>query len=109
MGNAEDFRREADALDSCQRAITAVYLEKVKEGVTEEEITKMIDRETWLTGEEAAQYFNIEVEEAGEIAACTSDYFDKYRNLPKNLFQKENKENNLNLKKLQLEFQLLSL
>ena len=109
MGNAEDFRREADALDSCQRAITAVYLEKAKEGVTEAKITEMIDRETWLTGEEAAQYFQIEVEDSGEIAACSSDYFDKYRHLPENLFQKENKVDGKQFRKLQLELQLMSL
>lgn len=111
-GNAEDFRKEADALDSCQRAITSVYMENVKEGVTEEEITEMINKETWFTGEEASKYFNITVEENSEACACTSDYFSKYLNLPKNLDKQKNnkKEDDKELKeKLQVQLDLLTM
>lgn len=94
-GNADDFRREADALDSCQKAITAVYMENVKDGVTEGDITDMVNKETWLTGEEAEKYFNIEVEQTGNIAACTSSFFDKYKNTPKEF--KKNTENKIEI------------
>lgn len=81
-GNADDFRREAAVLDSCQKAITSVYMEHAQPGITEKQITEMMNKETWLTGAQAAEYFQIEPEEKAEIAACASLYFDKYLNLP---------------------------
>ena len=81
-GTADDYRKEADALDVCERSIVNVYMEHAKENIPEEQIRQMIDTETWLTGDLAAQYFNIEVEEAAEAVACASDYFDRYKNTP---------------------------
>lgn len=112
MGDANDMRKEADALDSCQKAITEVYLKNAREGITVEQLTEMIDRETWLTGAEATQYFNVESEEVVEVMACESDYFDRYEHVPKGLRTQEicifEKEDNLK-EKLQLELELLSL
>ncbi len=88
--NADDFRSMADSLDVCQKSILSIYMENVKEGITEEKIVKMINKETWFTGDEAEQYFNIEVEDIGEFVACTSDYFEKYKNIPQNVLNKEN-------------------
>lgn len=83
--NADELRKDAELLDTCQKAILNTYMNKVKEGVTEEEINKMINDETWLVGEDASKYFDFVVEESVEAAACTSDYFDKYQNTPENL------------------------
>lgn len=82
MGNADDFLKMAEALENCQKSITAIYMEKVRKNVTEEEMTEKINDETWMTGEKAAEIFEIEVEEQGEIAACTSQYFGRYNHLP---------------------------
>ncbi|HCL4466765.1 TPA: Clp protease ClpP [Clostridium botulinum] len=92
--NADNLRSIADSLDTCQKSILAIYMENVKEGITEEEITEMINKETWFTGDEAEKYFNIEVENQGELVACTSDYFDKYKNTPKSLLNKSSQNIN---------------
>lgn len=90
-GNADDFRKTADILDTCQKSIMSIYMDNVKEGVTEEKISEMINEETWLTGDEATQYFDFEVEEQSDVVACTSEYFDKYNKTPKNILNtKEN-------------------
>ena len=62
-----------------EAGIMNVYKENLKEGIEIEEIQQLVDAETWLSGEEAEKYFNIEVVEAKEVAACSSDYFDKYQ------------------------------
>ena len=31
------------------------------------------------------QYFNVEIEEKAAVAACASDYFEKYNNIPETL------------------------
>lgn len=55
---------------------------KAKPNIKEEEINDLINNETWLTGEDAAKYFNIELEESINVVACSSNYFNKYRNMP---------------------------
>lgn len=84
-GNADDMRKEADILDGCQKVILNTYMKHTKEGVTPEQINALIDAETWKNGEEWQEYFDIEVAEKSNAAACTSDYFDKYNNLPEKL------------------------
>ncbi|MGQ0419818.1 Clp protease ClpP, partial [Bacillus sp. HC-Mk] len=81
-GNANDFRKMAEDLDNIESGIMNVYKENLKEGIEMEEIQQLVDAETWLSGEEAEKYFNIEVVEAKEVAACTSNYFDKYQKTP---------------------------
>ncbi len=84
-GDADDMRKEADVLDGCQKVILNTYMRHAKEGVTEEQINSLIDAETWKTGEDWQEYFDVQVSETDPVAAATSEYFDKYRNLPKNL------------------------
>ena len=62
-GNADRFAAIINQLDKCQQMITDIYMEKVKEGVTEDEITEMINAETWMSGSEAAEVFEVETEE----------------------------------------------
>lgn len=51
-GNADDFQRLISELDKCQKSITDIYMGRVKEGVTEEQVTDLINAETWMTAEE---------------------------------------------------------
>ncbi|MBJ8026124.1 Clp protease ClpP, partial [Bacillus cereus] len=81
-GNANDFRKMAEDLDHIESGILNVYKENLKDGIGMEEIQQLVDAETWLSGEEAKKYFNIEVVEAKEVAACTSNYFEKYQKTP---------------------------
>ena len=105
-GSADELRKCADSLDVCQESIMNVYMEHVKENVSRAAIEEMVNKETWLTGKQAAEYFDIEVEECKEIVACESDYFDKYNHVP-NFSHKSDKENNIEL--LQVELDLLGL
>ena len=85
----------------------------VKDGVTEEKISQLMKEETWFTGDKAEKYFNIQVEEGTELVATTSDYFNKYKNIPKNIIKSKDKpknDKNLILKdKLQVELDLMNL
>ncbi len=93
-GNANDFRKLADDLDEIEKCILAVYEDNLKEGVDMAVIKEMVDAETWLTGEEAENYFNVNMGEEQQIVACASDYFEKYFNTP-NCFKEKHKSKNL--------------
>ncbi len=84
-GNADDMRKEADILDGCQKVILNTYMQHTKEGVTPEQINALIDAETWKNGKEWQEFFDVEVSEKNSAAACASDYFDQYNNLPEKL------------------------
>ena len=81
-GNADRFAAIISQLDKCQQMITDIYMEKVKEGVTEEKITEMINAETWMSGSEAAEVFEVETEEREAVAACVSCMQDRFTNMP---------------------------
>nr|WP_179883938.1 head maturation protease, ClpP-related [Bacillus thuringiensis] len=111
-GNANDFRKMAEDLDHIESGILNVYKENLKDGIGIEEIQQLVDAETWLSGEEAEKYFNIEVVEAKEIAACSSDYFDKYQKTPSKVVAKAPsipKKNNNEQLKIQNALDLLEL
>ena len=85
-GNAADLRKMADDLDVITTGILNVYMEHVKEGVTEDQIRALMDAETWLNGRDAAEYFNIETTESvAEIAAASGGYVARARNVPKDI------------------------
>ena len=86
--NADDLRKDAESLDTCQEAIMQTYMTKAK--VDKEEIEQKVNDETWLTGEEAAELFDIKVEEANDAVACAgSSMFFCYKNVPTSLTAKE--------------------
>lgn len=90
--NADELRKDADTLDYCQKSIVQTYMERVKDGVTEQEINDLVNEETWMNGSEAAEYFDFEVEEAVNAAACASDFFGIYKNTPENIKNPDNSE-----------------
>jgi len=53
MGGAEDFRKEADLLDSVGSAIAGVYVERT--GLPLAEVWEYMDAETWFTAEDAVE------------------------------------------------------
>ena len=80
-GNANDFRKMADTLDTIEQGIINVYATKLKDGANIDDIKSMVNNETWLTGEQAQQYFNIEVGEANNaIAFIRKNDFQNYLN-----------------------------
>ena len=52
-GNAAELRKAADDLDKIMEGNRQVYLSRAGEKLSEEELTKMLDKETWLTAIEA--------------------------------------------------------
>ena len=80
-GNANDFTKMAQTLDTIEQGIINVYQTKLKDDVNIDDIKSMVNDETWLTGEQAAQYFNIEVSEANNaIAFIRKSDFENYLN-----------------------------
>lgn len=108
--NANDFRKMADDLDRIEEGIINVYKGNLKDGVDIETIRQMVQEETWLTGEEAAKYFNVEVTEANNAVACVSNFFNNYKKVPKELLDRVPKEpepQNDEKEKLLLEIDLI--
>lgn len=82
-GNANDFQKEIEILNTLERSIINIYEEHLKDGVSLDTIIQMVNDETWLTGEQAAEYFNIEICEEKQIAACAD--MSRFKNAPKNI------------------------
>lgn len=82
-GNADDLRETIEQLDLCENSIVDVYIKNAKENITREQIKDLMAKETWFNGEELARYFNTKIEERAVAVACTSDFFSKYVNIPK--------------------------
>ncbi|MCM1218056.1 MAG: Clp protease ClpP [Lachnospiraceae bacterium] len=91
-GNAADLRKMADDLDEIAVGMLNIYDKHLREGVTADDVKKLMDAESWLNGEEAAKYFDIEVTDAVEAAAACGDYIlrraDRSK-VPDALFGKE--------------------
>ncbi|MBE2905399.1 head maturation protease, ClpP-related [Anoxybacillus flavithermus] len=85
IGNANELRDMADTLDTVEEGILNVYKEHLVNGIDIETIKEMMDQETWMTGEEAAKYFNIEVGQAIEAVAYSGEMLDKFQNAPQQL------------------------
>lgn len=112
FGNANELREQADMLDKIEEGIINVYSENLKEGVDIKEIKEMVNNETWLTGEDASKYFNIELSTNIEAVACVSDYYDNYGKVPKNIKNNSDQNtkklnNELEKEKLLLEIELI--
>ena len=116
-GNANDMKRYIESLNTCEQSIIDIYAEHAINGTTAEKIKSMIDRETWLTCGEAAQYFDIEIEQGEPVAACISDSYGLYKNTPESLKssppepdnQEANEEKQNRKRKLQLMHDCMSM
>lgn len=84
-GNADDFRDLIARLDKAQESITGIYMQNVKEGVTEEDITEKINAETWMNADEAGEIFDVAIEERPVMAACVGWMADRYKHKPKGI------------------------
>jgi len=83
IGNAEEMLQTAEMLETIDKGILCVYEENLKDGVSSEDIKQMVEAETWMTGDEAAEYFDVTVTEANEAVAYTGPL--NYENIPKGL------------------------
>lgn len=71
---ASDMREMADTLDRISNVIANVYLGQ--SGKTEDEIKTAMENETWFSGKDAAEFFNVKVSAPIQAAAlahgCTN-------------------------------------
>lgn len=68
IGNAEDLRKDADLLDTIKTTLLKAYGRSM---MTDDEISEMMDAETWLTGADAVDMgFADELEQEVAMAAC---------------------------------------
>lgn len=87
-GNANDLRHAVSFLDTIQEGIEQTYQERAKRATSAEDIHAMVEAETWLTAEEAAEKFEIEIIDAQmEAAACAGSISDAFRKVPKDLLR----------------------
>lgn len=115
QGNAKDLRKIADDLDIMEQGILNIYQDNLNDGVDIELIKEKVHAETWMDGNEAAKYFNIEVAQENTMAASASKYFNEYKNTPKNLTKEVKKveitpvDNSINeeIELLSLELELI--
>ena len=71
-GDADDMLRVAAMLDTVQDGLEQVYRNKAKDGTTDEMIHDAVEAETWYTAAEAAEMFDITVEDATvQLVACS--------------------------------------
>lgn len=113
-GNATEMRKMADDLDIIQVGIENVYKSKLKDDVDIETIKDLMDKETWLTANEAEKYFNVTItNENRAVAKLDINSLKDYKNIPKELMENStNKEQEVNTdlkNKLQIELNLLNM
>ena len=93
-GNADEMLKTAETLETIDAGMLEVYKAHFKPGVAIDSFKAMVEAETWMTGEMAAEYFNIELMEPLQAVAYAGSL--RYRNTPAALREykkeKDNKE-----------------
>ena len=85
-GNAVELRKAADDLEKHDAAIKQIYLDRTAGKLSEEEISDMMNAETWFSASECMDYGFVDeiVSGSTQAAACLpKEYFDLYKNVPK--------------------------
>lgn len=83
-GGAEDLRHQADVLDTLKETIINAYMTKTK--LNREEISEMMDKESWFKADEALKYgFITEVQELGTVNSGIIKPIS-YENIPEGYF-----------------------
>ena len=83
LGTASDLRATADSMDKARDGILAAY--RNKSGKTDEELTAMLDAETWMTAAEAKEAgFADEIEAPVKLAATAraADLLARFQSAP---------------------------
>ena len=91
QGTSDDHRKTADTLDTIQNGIESVYQAAAREGVTAQDITDMVNAGTWLTGDEAALFFDVEVMQPLDVVACVKGE-TPFDHTPKNITLQDAKD-----------------
>ncbi|KIN79928.1 head maturation protease, ClpP-related [Clostridium botulinum] len=94
-GNANELRKQADDLDKIRESLIEAYLSKSGDKLSRETLIEIMDNETWLTAQECYDYGLCDelVEEKEIAASINTELFAKYKNTPKELLNKTQKQN----------------
>lgn len=84
-GTSDDMLKAAESLEVIQSGLEEAYKKCALPDVTPEEIHSMVNAETWLTGKQAAEKFDIEVTEPMQAVAKFGTAKNKMRNIPKDI------------------------
>ncbi len=97
-GNTIDFQKCIDLLNTIENStMIPLYMKKAK--LTEDEIRDLINAETWMGAKETEECFNVNlINEQKQVAACVSNIFNNYKNVPDTL------KNQLNTRKPKLDY-----
>ena len=84
-GTSDDMLKAAESLEVIQSGLEETYKKCALPETTAEEIHNMVNDETWLTGKQAAEKFDIEITEPLQAVAKFGTARNKMRNIPKNI------------------------
>lgn len=92
FGESADFRKTADTLDKLKSSMVRIYSEKT--GMSEDEVIRLMDEETWYTADEARESgFVDDIQEGLKVAACfDSTKFKAFKNTPQSLIKSPDPE-----------------
>ena len=83
-GDHAEMQKAIDMLSEVKESIINAYV--LKTGLSRPKLSHLMDAETWLNGQDAAEYFNIATTESvAEIAAASGGYVARVHNMPKDL------------------------
>ena len=92
FGNANDLKKEIELLDKLENDVMIpIYMKKVRDGVSEDDIRALIENESWLTADEIQKYFKCELIESNNlrVASVGEKYKNIYKNIPSQLLSQE--------------------
>lgn len=84
-GTSDDMLKVAESLEVIQSGLEETYKKCALPDVTPEEIHSMVNNETWLTGKQAAEKFDIEITEPMQAVAKFGTARNKMHNIPKDI------------------------
>jgi hypothetical protein len=94
-GDADTLRKTADLLDKLQDGIEVRYQKWAKDGVTPDQIKEMVNNATWMSGDDAAQTFNVATTAPLKAVACIGGYAARLKNRPAGIVIKDAQTANL--------------
>lgn len=87
-GDADEMMRAAAYLETIQTGLETTYQKAARKGVTSERIHELVNAETWLTGRDAAELFEIELREAAPTLNCIGGKFAERLKPPQDIINK---------------------
>ena len=83
MGDAEEFRKQADILDIYRDSLVSIYEEAM--GISRSEIIAMLDDETWFGAKDALQAGLIDDIGSGTMVPAEPVPQDRFKNVPQDM------------------------